>query len=209
MCAPGNTSLVTAVIYERCRKNEVTVAECAAHAASAQRQAIRGFVRRLVRQDALADDLTQETFLRAQGTQHPCRDAAAEQGWLYSIALNVVRDHFRAQRRAPKEAREEASLADRPSADDVEGTVLQAEMSDCIRGYLETVPSPQQEILILHDMAGLKHVEISQVLDISEANSRVLLHRARALFRSILERHCVLSFDGDPIPCERPPPKDA
>ncbi len=171
------------------------------------RRAIRGFVLRLVRQDALADDLTQETFLRAQNAGSRCRDHAAEQGWLYSIALNLVRDHFRAQARIPQDTQAGRLLADRRAAENVENTVLQTEMSDCILEYLEHVPSPQQEILVLHDMVGLKHAEISETIGISEANSRVLLHRARSLFRSILEQNCVLTFDGDPIPCERPPSK--
>lgn len=100
---------------------------------------------------------------------------------------------------------ENHSVTSQVAAQDVESTVLQTEMSDCILEYLESVPSPQQEILVLHDVVGLKHAEISKTLSISEANSRVLLHRARTLFRSILEQNCVLSFNGDPIPCERPP----
>ncbi|NIR32280.1 MAG: RNA polymerase sigma factor [Gammaproteobacteria bacterium] len=171
------------------------------------REAVRGFVLRLVRDEVLADDLTQETFVHAQRSDSPCRDRGAEQGWLYSIALNVVRDHFRAQKRAPKEAQEDAWPADPPSTEDLEREVMQKEMSACILEYLDTVPSPQQELLVLHDMVGLKHAEIGKILNISEANSRVQLHRARSLFRSILEKNCALSFNGDPIPCERLPAK--
>lgn len=178
-------------------------------AAERYRQAVHGFVLRLVREEALADDLTQEAFVRAQRSDSPCRDRAAEQGWLYRIALNAVRDHFRAQGRRPQEVSEDDSVMRQPSGEDVENAVLQTEMSDCILEYLQTVPSPQQEILVLHDMVGFKHSEISKTLNISEANARVLLHRARALFRSLLEQNCVLSFNGDPIPCERPPPDDS
>lgn len=171
------------------------------------RQAVRRLVFRLVRREALADDLTQETFLRAQSSASTCRDRSAEQSWLYSIALNTVRDHFRAQGYGPHVIAEDDLVRQQPSNHSVEDVALQAEMSDCILEYLERVPSPQQEILVLHDMVGLKHKEISKTLDISEGNSRVLLHRARSLFRSILERNCVLTFEGDSIPCERPPPK--
>jgi len=57
-------------------------------------------------------------------------------------------------------------------------------------------------VLALHDMVGLTHPEIGRVLDISVANSRVLLHRGRASLHQILERNCTLSFDGDGMPCE-------
>lgn len=171
------------------------------------REALRGFVLRLVGDEVLAEDLTQETFLRAGRTASPCRKTAAEQAWLYRIALNLVRDHFRSQARAPILVPDDSSLAQRPSEEDVEQGVLQTEMSDCVLEYLYTLPSPQQEILILHDMIGLTHSEISRVLHISEANARVLLYRARAMFRSVLEQNCILAFHGDPIPCERRPLK--
>jgi hypothetical protein len=45
-------------------------------------------------------------------------------------------------------------------------------------------------------------------MDISEANSRVILHRGRKALRALLEEGCILSFDGDGIPCERRPPAD-
>jgi RNA polymerase sigma-70 factor (ECF subfamily) len=61
-------------------------------------------------------------------------------------------------------------------------------------------------VVALHDTAGLAHNEIALLLDISVANSRVLLHRGRAALREILKESCVLSFDGDDIPCERRPP---
>ncbi len=57
-------------------------------------------------------------------------------------------------------------------------------------------------------MPRLTHPEIAALLDISEANSRVILHRGRKALRPLLEESCILSFDGDGIPCERRPPDD-
>ena len=54
-----------------------------------------------------------------------------------------------------------------------------------------------------HDMAGLTHAEIAGVLEISVANSRVLLHRGRTALRALLRQNCELRFDADGIPCER------
>jgi RNA polymerase sigma-70 factor (ECF subfamily) len=181
-------------------KNELTVAS--------RRRAVRGFVLRLVRDAALADDLTQDVFVRAQSAARPCRDPVAIQGWLYSIALNLVRDHYRGQKRRPLEISIDEPEAGPPSGDDVERTVLHREMSDCVLEYLRLVPSPQQEALVLHDMVGLSHREVGKVLGVSEANAKVLAHRARVLFRSILDRNCELDFSGDTVPCDRRRPED-
>lgn len=169
-------------------------------------RAVRGFVHRLVGNEAVAEDLTQETFLRAQRSSGAYRGEASERSWLCAIALNLVRDHFRAAKRTPATTTDGAVLERVPSDENIEQDLLKAEMSACIGGYLRQLPRAQYDVLALHDMGGLSHAEIAAVLGISTANARVLLHRGRAALRKILETHCVLSFGDDAIPCEPRPP---
>jgi RNA polymerase sigma-70 factor (ECF subfamily) len=178
--------------------------------AARDRDAVRRFLLRLVRDEALAEDLVQEVFLRAQRTRSPHRGGASERSWLCAIGLNLVRDHYRASRRDPAVASESdacdglSSCAD----DDPEQQVMEAEMTDCIAEFVVQLPRPQCDVVALHDAGGLIHSEIAALLDISEANSRVILHRGRKALRVLLEEGCVLSFDSDGIPCERRPPGD-
>ncbi|MFO1152714.1 MAG: RNA polymerase sigma factor [Rhodospirillales bacterium] len=171
--------------------------------AGADYEAIRRFVRRLVGDEALAQDLTQETFLRAQRvtTYH---DAANRRGWLFSTALNLVRDHFRAAARRPVTISNEEVLEALPAeSGDAEQHALQKEMSACIGEFLARLPPRQYEVVSLHDKAELNHTEIARALGISESNSRVLLHRGRVALRQMLEESCILSFNRDALPCER------
>ncbi len=172
------------------------------------RPAVRGFVLGLVGDEVLADDLTQETFVRAQRTTSPYRGEASLRSWLCAIALNVVRDHFRSVARTPEltcDTKDMQEMAGR--SEGAELGALKKEMSSCIGKYLIGLPQRQREVVALHDMAGLTHKEIAAQLDISEANARVLLHRGRAAFRKILEKNCILSLGEDDIPCERRPPE--
>ena len=169
------------------------------------RPAVRSFVARLVRNDALAEDLAQETFVRAQRSESSRRGDSSLKTWLIAIALNLVRDHFRAAGRAPETVPAEGALKGLDTGEDIERDLLEKEMSECIAEHLARLPSPYFDVVAFHDRAGLSHGEIARALDISQANSRVLLHRGRAALREILEGSCVLSFDGDDIPCERPP----
>jgi RNA polymerase sigma-70 factor (ECF subfamily) len=168
------------------------------------RPAVRGFVLRLVRNEALAEDLAQETFLRAQRSASTHRGEASVRSWLCAIALNLVRDHFRSAGRSP-EASLDAGVLEQvvSSDDDAEEAVLRTEMSACIAEFMARLPSPQYDVLALHDAAGLTHAEIAAQLEISVANSRVVLHRGRAALREILKENCILSFDADGTPCER------
>lgn len=177
-------------------------------AAAEHRRAVRAFALQLVGDAALADDLAQETFLRAQRSSSGHRGEASLRSWLCAIALNLVRDHFRATARTPA-AESDSSAPERLACGraDAEQSLLQREMSACIGEFLFRLPHPQCDVVALHDTAGLAHKEIAPLLDISVANSRVLLHRGRAALREILKENCVLSFDGDDIPCERRPPE--
>jgi len=173
---------------------------------SAHRPAVLSFITRLVGNRALADDLTQEAFFRATRTGKRHRGEASPRSWLCAIALNLVRDHYRASGRHPHVSVDEDSVRQIPGKnEDAETSVLKKEMADCIAEHLFYLPDLQHEVVALHDMADLTHREIAAQLRISEENSRVLLHRGRSALRKILEQRCVLSIGSEAVPCERRP----
>ena len=164
----------------------------------------------MVRDEVLADDLVQEVFLRAHRTRSRHRGEASEYSWLCAIGLNLVRDHYRSSSRNPASTNEGDACDQLTSdvAEDPEQRAMEAEMTACIAEFVVQLPQPQSDVVALHDAGGLTHPEIAALLDISEANSRVILHRGRKALRDLLEAGCILSFDGDGIPCERRPPAD-
>lgn len=168
---------------------------------SVHRSAVRAFLTKMLEDPTLAEDLTQVAFLKAHTAQAAFRAEASEKTWLISIAMNVARDHLRKERRAPVQTGGE--LERFLSAADTEDELLRDEMSACIAEFVFRLPSPHRDVVALHDMAGLKHKEIAAQLDISESNSRVLLHRGRAALKASLSEGCVLALEGDTVPCER------
>ena len=104
---------------------------------------VRGVLLRLVKDAALADDLLQETLLRAMRTTAQPRGDASPTTWLTAIALNVARDHFRAVRRMPALALLD-DAADVPDARRPDGELLQGEMSDCILKEVARLPPHQR-----------------------------------------------------------------
>ena len=187
---------------------EGSVERTQGEAMAAHRHAVWRFVLRQVRDEALAEDLTQETFVRVERSSSTHRGESSERSWLCAIALNVVRDHFRTAGRIPDSSSVAEVLDGAKSAEDGEHALLESEMAACIGEFLVQLPHPQHDVVALHDMAGLTHREIASVLGISLANSRVVLHRGRAALREILRRNCVLCFDGESVPCERKPPSE-
>src|SRR6476469_7497366 len=76
-----------------------------------------------------------------------------------------------------------------PFPDTPEGSVLGSELVDVARRELDKLPDRQRIVVALRDMLGLDSGEVCELLDISIANQRVLLHRGRAAVRQALEEY--------------------
>ncbi len=137
---------------------------------------VRAFVLKLIGDPSLADDLVQETLLRAHKSEAGFNGNASRTSWLCAIALNVIRDHFRATARRLKQVTDLKTLLVLRSDEALEDDFLQCEMDSCIRQYVLRLPERQRDVVALHDIAGLTHHEVSSTLVISQSNSRILLH---------------------------------
>ena len=76
-----------------------------------------------------------------------------------------------------------------PFPDTPEGSVLGSELVDVARRELDKLPERQQIVVTMRDMLGFDSSEVVELLDISTANQRVLLHRGRAAVRQVLEEY--------------------
>jgi RNA polymerase sigma-70 factor (ECF subfamily) len=160
------------------------------------RASIYRYVLRLVRDGDRADDLTQETFLRAHERLETLTDPAALEAWLYRVATNVCYDHFR-QREHRRPTLPLATLGDEANVvgdDDValrpEQLLEQSEMSDCVLNFLTRLPATQRQVILLHDMQGFTNPEIAERLGLSLENVKIRLHRARTRLKAALSGGC-------------------
>lgn len=167
------------------------------------RTRIHRHIRTLVRNRGDAEDLTQETFLRAHRQLESLENPAALSGWLHRIATNVCIDFLReASRRGTLDrgrGDEEAGRADElaraaevPAPDEV---VDSARMNACGEEFLEKLPRTYRRVIILHDFLGLTSVEIARRLRCTPGAVKIRLHRARSQFRSALEAGCEFHHD--------------
>ncbi len=163
---------------------------------------IYNYLLRMTQNQALAEDLTQETFIRVQRSLPAFRGEASLSTWIYRIATNVNTDHFR--RRATQQAKAALPLdeieSDRECLGDGASSspqqlAAQSEMSDCVQRFIAGLPPEYRAVLVLHDLQGLKNREIAEVLDISLSNVKIRLHRARKKLREALDTGCDFSHD--------------
>lgn len=162
------------------------------------RPAVTRYIRYLVRDAAEAEDLAQETFLRAHRQRSTLRDPAALVGWLYQIASHVSIDRLRQQARAAQR-QVDAPVEDLPIADQGRPsplTIIQRnEMSECVQRYVASLSHAHKAVLLLHDVDGLTADEIARLLHLPLTTVKMRLHRARRQLESALMNGCAFERD--------------
>ena len=155
----------------------------------------------MVRDQAEADELTQDTYARAFARIGQLRDPQAALAWLYRIATTVSLDRLR-QRQPPTVAFDEGAVsgetggaADRERQPSLLDALEQSEMSECVQGYLAALPDDYRIAILLHDAHGLSNPEIAELLGCSLATAKIRVHRARARLRETLEAACSFEID--------------
>ena len=132
---------------------------------------------------SLAEELTQDAFVRAWERLETFRHDSAFSSWLYRLTVNVVLGDMRSrQRRAAKLAEVQSMTGSHPSGQeqspqrrlDLEAAI--AQLSDGAR-----------RVFVLHDVEGYKHDEIADLMGIEPGTSKAHLHRARKILREYVE----------------------
>jgi RNA polymerase sigma-70 factor (ECF subfamily) len=152
----------------------------------------------MVQETRTAEDLTQETFLRAYKSRDSLRAEGARTAWLYRIATHVCLDRLRQYaHRAPLESGmdlDELEIGE-PDTPSLQQVIERDEMNACIQRYLNRLSDSYRAVILLHDMHGLGAPDIAQLLAETIATVKIRLHRARLKLRSALESGCTFTYD--------------
>lgn len=134
---------------------------------------------------ALAEDLTQEAFVKAWQKLHLFEGRSAFGTWLHRLTANVVLSDRRIRiRRVTRETELDSDLeAVLPG----QQNVWAGEARDLERA-IAGLPERARTVLVLYDIEGYSHAEIAALTGMAEGSSKAQLHRARALARQALER---------------------
>jgi RNA polymerase sigma-70 factor, ECF subfamily len=141
-------------------------------------------VYRLSGDACLAEDMAQETFLRAWINLSSFHLHSSLRNWLYRIAVNVTLDVLR---RRPDEPLEDEAMqmhADRAASP--EKALIEKERVALLQQTLRSLPEASRSVLILREYGGLSYQEISSVLDVPVGTVMSRLNYARNRLREML-----------------------
>jgi RNA polymerase sigma-70 factor (ECF subfamily) len=146
---------------------------------------VHAFFARLTGAPALAEDLTQEVFMRILRYRTTFRGDAPFSAWMYRLARNVASDHF-ARRRALTEPLAEA--AEPVSSEPLASEALEhgERLARVRRSFRELAPE-KRELLVLARFQGLPHAEIAEILGCSAGAVKVRVHRALRELRALAD----------------------
>ena len=157
---------------------------------------LRSFIRRRVSDDATADDILQDVFVKIAARSTTLNDPGKLQGWIFLVARNAVIDHYRT-RKETVEVPE--TLADDRADDDPEIEPLKA----AFRRMIDALPEPYREAIRQTEFEGLTQKELAQRLGISHSGAKSRVQRGREQLRQSLTDCCRFEFDrrGGVIDC--------
>jgi RNA polymerase sigma-70 factor, ECF subfamily len=166
-------------------------------------RALRRLARTFVRTDSAADEVVQETWLGVVRGLGAFEGRSSLRTWIFRILVNKARTRAtRDARSLPFSALEaDEGPAVEPAAFGADGRwvsapvrldadpetgLLGAELRSQLRHAVEGLSADQRAVITLRDLVGLSAQEVCDLLELSDANQRVLLHRARARVRTAL-----------------------
>jgi len=147
-------------------------------------------VRRIAGDDDLAQDYSQEAWIRAIRALPTFRGDARFSTWLHRIAVNAA---LQALRKAETKDRRETSLPEAIAVRPNEGDAL---LEGLLERAMDQLPEGMRQVLILHDVEGYTHEEIGELLGVNPGTSKSQLFKARGKMRELLRPALAGGEDG-------------
>jgi len=168
---------------------------------------LRTYLRRMVRNAADAEDLLQETMLRIARGLPGFERRSSLKNWAYRIASNVAIDFIRRSGSSTLIEFDESVAGKEQSTHGEDDRLILDEMNECVRQVIDGLPPQYRAALVLHHLQGKTAVETAEILELTPANAKMRIHRAKARLREALDRECEFyTSDGGSLRCDRKPP---
>jgi RNA polymerase sigma-70 factor (ECF subfamily) len=149
---------------------------------------------RFVRDRDLAEDLAQETFLRAYERLEQFDPSRRFGPWLFRVGVNLTLDYLRRRKRRGRWMLFSESPSERSPDPSVADPRKSLDMQQEVHAVLERIPEKYRTVLVLRDLENFSTSEIAAILDRKEATIRWRLAEARHRFKDLWEKR--LDQDG-------------
>jgi len=164
---------------------------------------------RMIGRHADTEDVLQEAFLKVHQKLDSFRGEANLNTWIYRIVINESNRYFKRIKQLPvTRIADNYGLSEREFFNSIEYTpdfddtlIIEEMREKCLQAFLRCMPKNQRVCFLLKTCLKLKNEEIAEVMDISEENVKVTLHRGRKRLKELFEMRCSLIDPDKPCKC--------
>lgn len=159
--------------------------------------------------DNETEDITQEVFEKINHGLSGFKEKSQLSTWIYRIATNAALDRMRSPsfRHSVEEladGEEDRNVWTSHEKSPVDRQLIRKEMSECVKEYIDKLPSEYKTVILLSEIEGFKNKEIADILRVSLDTVKIRLHRARASLKKILDEACDFYHnEQDILACDR------
>lgn len=155
---------------------------------------LRRYLRNRLQDSSVAEDLLQDTFLKALAAGNHFCTLKNSRAWLFRVARNRLIDYHRSHR--PHETLDQdlphTAAAESPVVDD---------LSQCLPRALQELSPADSEVITLCDIEGMSQVEYARLKGLSPAGAKSRIQRARRRLKSHLKTACQVRYDENGSVC--------
>lgn len=162
------------------------------HMITAHHGEIYRYLRRATGRASDADDLAQETFLRAYRAYRTLPPDANARAWLFTIATNLSRNHFRAQKRRRLAYAAVAATLSETDGLSPDGEIFGREVGAAVELVVSRLPVKQRLAFLQRKVHGLDYEAIGRSLECSAESARAHVFQALRKIRQALNGHALL-----------------
>jgi RNA polymerase sigma-70 factor, ECF subfamily len=152
---------------------------------------LQAFIRTRISDDATAEDMLQDVFLKIHQRIGTLKDTKKLESWLYQITRNVIIDYYRGTKPTTSlDVAEALQLAEELPDDDVVTDLLPA-----VRAMVRSLPEQDRQALVLTEYQGLTQKELGERLGLSFSGAKSRVQRAREKLKQLLLECCHFELD--------------
>jgi RNA polymerase sigma-70 factor, ECF subfamily len=153
------------------------------------------FVRSMVQNEELAEDITQESFVKAYFSLSKLKEPARFKSWLFRIANNNTLDYLR-KKKLPMQEVDEAVRESYVDERNPEAGAIEGERSAHIWAALKKLKPEQRNILVMCDIQGLSYAEIAEALGVPFGTVQSRIFYARKKLKDYLDTEILFGGEG-------------
>ncbi|MDD2586922.1 MAG: RNA polymerase sigma factor SigZ [Bacteroides sp.] len=152
---------------------------------------LKSFIKRRIPNEADADDIFQEVFIKIQNNIDGLKEEQKIHAWVYKITKNAIVDYYRRRNKSIILSELPEELAKEPEEDKNSNV----EIAACLKAMIESLPEKYKKAIVLTEFQNLTQKELSDRMEISLSGAKSRVQRGKQKLKEMILECCQIELD--------------